>query len=134
MGGGVWISCSQKWGIATVVEQLHEITKRSRFQKLKWLNLGQMLDHYKVEAVVAALAIELKKNPLSWRPNPQCPTTPEAFEFKCLVIDEETIEETQLKETLMNLKAKLTQQAAASIYLRIMYNSVSELPIAKCRY
>eukprot|EP00969_Alexandrium_andersonii_P202466 8945913-Alexandrium_andersonii.AAC.1 len=78
------MSCSQSWGIVTLAEELMELEKRSSRKVTRWLNPAQMLDHYKVECVVAAIIKDCLKDSAKWRPiagAEEC-TDPMAREFK----------------------------------------------------
>ena len=112
-----WMRCERSWGMVTLMEQLSEVEKKSTLKVVRWLNPAQMLDHYKVDTIVSAIILESQADPSKWRPLVDAPhsTDPLCREYKCTIIDEESVEAEQIKQRIITLKAELEKKAAMHI-------------------
>lgn len=111
----LWCNCHESWGLVELIEKVSEIEKHASKQVKRWMNVAQMLDHFKIESAVASMVASKLKAPEQWRPSPDCPENLEAREFEVTVLDEQTSEMVWIKEKITKLKAELGKQEAQAI-------------------
>ena len=76
--------------------RLTELEKHSNKQVKRWMNIPQMVDHFKMESLVSAIvASKLKaENSNEWRANPDAPDDKNGREFWVTVLHEQSTEYT----------------------------------------
>ncbi len=108
----LWMNSRQSWGLVELVEKVYELERHAQRTLKKWLNVMQMLEHYKMESIVASVVAEKLKGSSEWRMNPDAPTDPNAKEFLVVVSDEESLEAVWLRERVTVMQMKLEQEEA----------------------
>ena len=82
----------------------------------RWINIPQMLDHFKSETIVSSIVAGKKKpNKQEMRPNKDAPNDETANECLCVVLDEVCEEHVWLREKITELEAELSNRTAGSI-------------------
>ena len=111
----LWMNSHQSWGLVEIIETVHELEKHKSKQVKRWMNVMQMLDHYKMESIVSSVVAEKLKTPAEWRMCPDAPTDGNAKEFAILVVDEQSSEVIWMRERLTKMTAMLQQEEAKHI-------------------
>ncbi len=86
-------------------------------KKKQWLNVAQLLEHFKMEAVVAGIVADRQKRNEGMRPCADAPEIEEAMEYEVTVLDEQTEEHIWLKEKITQLKCEIEAQQAKNVLL-----------------
>ena len=110
-----WMACEEVWGLVVLTEELELLERKHTKRVWRWLNTGQMLEHYKLEGVVKSMILDASKDPCKWRPAPGAVEEKEATEFLCLVVDETVEEVEHVRRQIVKLKTEIDQKTAQNI-------------------
>ena len=121
----LWAGSSESWGKVVLWEEQFKRDTESSALKEAWLTKAQLLEIYKVEAVVEGI-ITKKVGPDLQRAHPEAPEIEEAKQYLCVVEASKLAQTDKVHQHGLSFKGELDKESAKTAVPKVLESLVKE--------